>query len=125
MTAVTLVPVRFILPTDVYHYSVDNRPLGDLNTNVLAIATALNSLVGYSNLPAAVTVPASGVAYQNTATYPVDLLISGGTVSAITFSRDGVTYYATGMTSGVLNLSPNDYVKITYTVVPTVIGVPR
>jgi hypothetical protein len=54
----------------------------------------------------------------------VRLLVSGGTVSSIQFSRDNVTYYPVGVTAGQITLSQNDFLKITYTVVPTVTAVP-
>lgn len=51
---------------------------------------------------------------------PVRMLISGGTVSAITYSRDGSTFDATGLTAGSFELSPGDRLRITYTVAPTI-----
>lgn len=48
-------------------------------------------------------------------------IVSGGTVSSITLSRDGgATAFATGMTTGVFPLSLADSLLITYTVLPTV-----
>lgn len=52
------------------------------------------------------------------------VLISGGTVSLIRFSRDGVTYYATGETAGQFTLSAQDFLEVTYTVAPTMTFVP-
>lgn len=52
------------------------------------------------------------------------VIVSGGTVSAIAFSRDGVTFYATGQTAGMFTLNAADQLRITYTVVPTVTFVP-
>lgn len=126
MLSISLTPVRFITADDIYHYSVDNRPLQDIDGNVTVLKNAITTLANsYTTLPSNIVVPTSGVAYQNTQTYTVDLLVSGGTVTAITFSRDNVTYYSTGVVSGTIRLSPGDYVKFTYSVVPTVIAVPR
>lgn len=48
------------------------------------------------------------------------VLVSGGTVSAIAWSRDGVTFLATGMITGFFPVEVTDSVRITYTVAPTV-----
>ncbi len=52
------------------------------------------------------------------------VLLSGGTVSAVAFSRDGVTYYATGEIAGQFTLSAQDFLKVTYSVAPTMTFVP-
>ncbi len=46
-------------------------------------------------------------------------IVSGGTVSAIELSRDGTTFYTTGQTAGVFQLSAQDMLRVTYSVVPT------
>lgn len=53
------------------------------------------------------------------------VIVQGGTVSLIQFSRGGVTNYTTGQTSGTIPLSAGDSVIITYTVAPTVTFVPQ
>lgn len=75
--------------------------------------------------PAAITPGASPYAYQNTGAEPVDVIVSGGTVSAIAFSRDGTTYYATGQTAGMFRLEVGDFLKVTYSVTPTMTAIPR
>jgi hypothetical protein len=50
-------------------------------------------------------------------------IVSGGTVSAIAFSRTAGTFYGTGQTTGTFPLSAQDSLKITYSVAPTVIFV--
>lgn len=53
------------------------------------------------------------------------LIVSGGTVSAIEFSRDGgTTYYNVGTVAGMFTVNASDFLRITYTVAPTVIFVP-
>lgn len=47
------------------------------------------------------------------------LLISGGTVTAIEFSRNGTTFYTTGQTSGFVQMDNGDFVRVTYAVAPT------
>jgi hypothetical protein len=70
----------------------------------------------------AVTVGASP--YDYNATRKGTVIVSGGTVSAISFSRDGVTFYSTGQTAGMFTLNATDRLRITYTVLPTVTFVP-
>jgi len=53
-----------------------------------------------------------------------NLLVSGGTVSAIAFSRDGSTFYSTGQTAGMFPLNARDSLRVTYTVTPTMVFVP-
>ncbi len=82
----------------------------------------------YSNslaLPSAPAVGASPFTYQNTADYDVDVIVVGGTVSSVTFSRDGTTYYALGILQVPILLSPGDRLQITYTVAPTLTLIPR
>lgn len=69
-----------------------------------------------------VTVGASPFSYN--APVKGSLIVSGGTVSAIAFSRDGSTFYATGQTAGMFTLNAQDRLRITYTVLPTVTFVP-
>jgi hypothetical protein len=52
------------------------------------------------------------------------VIVSGGTVSDISFSRDGVTFYTTGETTGMFTLNAQDRLRVTYTVVPTMTFVP-
>ena len=48
------------------------------------------------------------------------VIVSGGTVTAIAFSRDGTTFYSVGLTAGMFLLETSDVLRVTYTVVPTV-----
>jgi len=75
--------------------------------------------------PSNITVTASPMTYQNTTGYEADVILSGGTVSNIEFTRDNATFYTTGFIAGVLKLSPSDRVRVTYTVAPTMTLVPR
>lgn len=82
-------------------------------TNVEAV------LSGPSRL--ALSLTASPADVINTGFAPIRLFVSGGTVSAISYSRDGTTFDGTGLTGGVFDVAPGDRLRITYTVVPTVI----
>jgi hypothetical protein len=62
---------------------------------------------------------ASPYAYQNTSGRIEHVNVSSGTVSAIDYSIDGTNYHATGFTAGVIILMPGDYLKVTYSVAPT------
>jgi hypothetical protein len=52
------------------------------------------------------------------------LIVSGGAVSAISFSRTPKTFYPTGQTSGMFSLNLNDNLQIAYSAPPTLIFVP-
>lgn len=49
------------------------------------------------------------------------LIIQGGTVSLVEWSRDGVTFYNTAQTQGIFPLSSTDQLQITYSVLPTAV----
>lgn len=83
------------------------------------------SLSNAAVLPSNITVTASPMTYQNATGYNADVIISGGTVSSIEFTRDNTTFYTTGLTTGVITLSPSDRVRVTYSVAPTMTLVPR
>lgn len=106
--------------------SEQTRPaLDDLAQQIGTLPRVDLSVPARSILPVGITPGASPYTYQNTNTYPADVIVSGGTVSAIAFSRDNATFYATGLTSGVFPLSSYDYLRVTYTVAPTMTLVPR
>jgi hypothetical protein len=53
------------------------------------------------------------------------LIVNGGTVSNLSFSRDGgTTYYTIGAVAGMFLLNASDLLKITYSAPPTVTFVP-
>lgn len=84
-------------------------------------------LVGlYNGLPPQAENPvvlgASPYVYTNEAKGTV--IVSGGTVSDVSFSRNGTTYYTTGQTAGMFTLNSQDFLRITYTVPPTTTFVP-
>lgn len=71
-----------------------------------------------------ITVGASPFVYQNTTPNPVNVSVQSGTVSAVAFSRDGVSFYNHSSTSGVFTLQPNERVRVTYSVTPTMTSIP-
>lgn len=78
-----------------------------------------------TTLPSAITVTASPFSFQNTNAWPLDIIVSGGTVTNIEFTRDAVTYYSTGLLVGVVELSASDRIRVTYSVAPTMTQTPR
>jgi hypothetical protein len=68
---------------------------------------------------AALVLSAGASPYVYQATVRGQLVVSGGTVSAIALSRDGTNYYTTGETAGVFAMSFGDRIKITHTGAPT------
>ncbi len=52
------------------------------------------------------------------------VILSGGTVGNVMFSRTTGTFYLTGQTAGVFPMAQNDVLKVTYSVRPTLIFVP-
>ena len=46
--ALTLTPLQYYSASDIYHYTVDNRPLVDVQTNLNSIKTALDPLLATS-----------------------------------------------------------------------------
>lgn len=84
----------------------------------------LGLLQGQPGGPVAALVP--GVSpYSYTATFGGTVIVKGGTVSKVELSRDGVTFYDTGQTSGMFTVALGDTLKTTYSVVPTMTFVSR
>lgn len=73
-------------------------------------------------MPVNVTVSASPFTYSP----PVkgNVIVTGGTVSDISFSRDGTNIYTTGQSSGMFQINANDRLIVTYTGAPTMTFVP-
>ena len=65
--------------------------------------------------PQTITTPASGVSWYNTTKRPLNVLVSGGTVTVIS-----VNTVATGATFGSFILQPGENINITWSVSPTV-----
>lgn len=76
-----------------------------------------------SGTPVGITVGVSPFSYV--APNGGNVVVSGGTVSQIAFSRDGINFYVTGVTAGMIPVSQFDTVKVTYTVKPTMTFIPR
>src|SRR6267378_4127166 len=74
---------------------------------------------------ASITFNGSPTSFQNMGATRIMVLISGGNVSLIEFSRDGVNYDSLGgLLSGDFFLNPWDWLRITYLVAPTAVYYP-
>lgn len=71
---------------------------------------------------APVTLDASPASYS--APRRGSLIVAGGTVTLIEFTRNGTDYYDTGAIAGMFTLSASDVLRITYAVAPDVTFVP-
>jgi hypothetical protein len=52
------------------------------------------------------------------------VLVSGGSVSVIEFSRTPGIFYITGMTTGMFSVNANDSLRVTYSSMPLVVLIP-
>lgn len=66
------------------------------------------------------TIPLAASPFVYQAVIRGQIHVSGGTVSAVEFSRDGTNYYGTGLTNGFVQMDQRDYVRITYAVAPLI-----
>lgn len=69
---------------------------------------------------AAATVGTSPYQIQNTGGNALLLILSGGTVTDISYGRDGTNWFSTGQTAGQFYLAPGDYLQVTHTGAPSV-----
>ena len=70
-------------------------------------------------LPTAVTVLSSPSVYQFQRGGRGRLIVVGGTVSLVEWSRDGLTYYTVGIGAGAYMVAQGDYLRVTYSAAPT------
>ncbi len=107
----------------------DHNQVGIINTLGLTSTTIVSSAVhskypGWPTIPSAIAVGGSAFSYQNLDQQRQAVIVEGGTVSAIEFSRDNVNWYNVGETAGYYILMPADYLRVTYTVAPNMTKVP-
>ncbi len=95
------------------------RPVS--NALLLAQDTLLPDPVNQAQPVLSVTLGASPAAY--TAPFDGTVVITGGTVTIITLTRQG-TAVATGLTTGIIPVARRDIVTVTYAVLPTVTFIP-
>lgn len=83
------------------------------------------SFTNYSAQPSAIVLGPSPYTYINNTGYPADVIVSGGGVSLLEFSRNGVTFFSTGSFYGMFTLSPYDRLRVTYLTPPHMTLIPR
>lgn len=82
----------------------------------------VNGMVSGPRTP--LTFKGSPAPIQNTTANRLAVVISGGTVSLIEFSRDGVTFDTVGAVAGQFLLNPGDMLQVTYQIAPTAASYP-
>ena len=119
-------PAPVVAPVPVVPPGFDPAPLlRRINTLSAAPAVQPPAPSGAGVVPTTVTPGASPYSYINTSSYAASLIVQGGTVTLIEFSRNGTTFFDTGVLAGMFALSPYDRLRITYAIAPTVTLVPR
>lgn len=91
-------------------------------TNMIntAMEEQLNSGLGAQGI----TVTGSPFTYQNVSGHSGVVLVSGGTVTTISYSRDGIAFFPVGLLGGMFHLSPEDYLRVVYILAPTMTFIP-
>lgn len=84
-----------------------------------------NYAVGNFGNASAITVGASPFSYTNATTQKELVTVVGGTVSAVTITRNGQTTTSTGAVAGPFLLAPTDVLVVTYSVAPTMNLIPE
>lgn len=79
---------------------------------------------GFVNNVGSVTVGSSPFTLTNSNGYTEDVVIAGGTVSAVGFVRNSTTVALIATTNRV-TLSPGDKAVVTYSAAPTMTSIPR
>lgn len=75
--------------------------------------------------PAGIAVGGSPFLYHNVSTSDQSVIVKGGIVSLIEFSRDNVSFFDCGVVAGMFYLSKGDYLRVTYTGLPTMTSISR
>jgi hypothetical protein len=80
----------------------------------------------FSGLPPALPLPVKLTAspFTYSPTVKGSVIVNGGTVSQVQFSRDGTHFFTTGQTAGMFTLNAADRLVVTYTVLPTMTFIP-
>lgn len=118
--------------------TLEELQLGPLPTDASSQVDALRTEIGvgpptippqsftnYSAQPSAIVLGPSPFTYTNNTGYTADIIVSGGGVSLLEFSRNGATFFSTGSFYGMFTLSPYDQLRVTYQTPPLMTLVPR
>jgi hypothetical protein len=104
--------------------TLSDLQIGPPQNNGLSVSD-ISGLNNYNIPPSGITLTGSPFTYTNGEVYNVDVMISGGGISKLEFSRDGTTYYDTGSYYGMFALSPFDTLRVTYVSAPTMTLISR
>lgn len=87
-------------------------------SNVLFDNVKFNQQFDAVTQPSSPTVSTGDYLYKNPKGMTVRAIVSGGTVSAISISQDGTTFFPYGVVAGEFMVMPNETLKISSTVAP-------
>lgn len=75
--------------------------------------------------PAAITVGTSPFSYRNLSGFRQRVIVRGGTVSEVAWSRDNAVFTVVNTTTGVvIEVENGEYVRVTYSAAPTMTAIP-
>lgn len=87
----------------------------------MAITTRNNANYGPTTT---IAVGASPFTFTNPEAVPINVMVSGGTVTTISLSADATTFTTLGLLGGQFHLNPGQALQVTYVVAPTMIYLP-
>ena len=73
---------------------------------------------------ATISVGASPFSWTNPESVPVEVAVSGGTVTGIEASNDQLTWMTLGLLGGMFRLKPRSWIRVTYILAPTMLYTP-
>lgn len=98
---------------------------GQLPSDISTIcSTMIDGALSSNTPPSAITVTGSPFTYQNVLSRPAMVLVSGGTVTTISISRDGSVFFLVGLLAGQFHLCAGDFLRVVYVLAPTMTLVP-
>jgi hypothetical protein len=114
-------PLMFASPGSLANYLPISIAADPANQAVIRIDGVIPSgILTVNPTPPTAVAGTSPYVYQNLDGYRERLIVQGGTVTKIEYSQDGVTFFDTGQTQGVISVDPGEYVRTTYTSGPTI-----
>lgn len=69
---------------------------------------------------ASVSPSGSPFSWTNQEAVPVNVFVTGGTVTLLEFANDAVGFISIGILGGWMRLNPGQAIKVTYLVAPTI-----
>ena len=120
-TVVANVQADNIHPTQAGQVTIANSMIAAWNRG-----QAVQQTAGGSSFIQTRPAPTSAAFVQNTSAFPIEVFITGGTVTSVNFSRDGINnIQVSGATPAQVRLNSGDWYAVTYTVAPTINVIPR